>query len=123
MAKTIVMIHGANEGGWVFDQFKAVFEELDWTCHAPDLVGHGLDADKKGTALIGIGMADYLSELEAFLETVGPQPVLLGHSMGAVLAQQLAAPGDWPARSFWSVLRRMPAFCPRPTARSSWRRI
>ncbi len=93
MAKTIVMIHGANEGGWVFDQFKAVFEELDWTCHAPDLVGHGLDADKKGTALIGVGMADYLSELEAFLETVGPQPVLLGHSMGAVLAQQLAAKG------------------------------
>ena len=44
MAKTIVTIHGANEGGWVFDQFKAVFEELGWTCHAPDLIGHGLDA-------------------------------------------------------------------------------
>jgi hypothetical protein len=24
----IVMIHGANEGGWVFDQFKAALEEL-----------------------------------------------------------------------------------------------
>jgi non-heme chloroperoxidase len=93
MAKTIVMIHGANEGGWVFDQFKAVFEELGWTCHAPDLIGHGLDADKKGTALIGVGMADYLAELEAFLKTVGHKSVLLGHSMGAVLAQQLAAKG------------------------------
>ena len=27
MAKDIVMIHGANEGGWVFDQFKATFED------------------------------------------------------------------------------------------------
>jgi hypothetical protein len=26
MAKDIVMIHGANEDGWVFDQFKATFE-------------------------------------------------------------------------------------------------
>jgi non-heme chloroperoxidase len=93
MAKEIVMIHGANEGGWCFDRFKAVFEELDWTCHAPDLIGHGLNADKTGTALIGVGMADYRAELETFLKTVGPQPVLLGHSMGAVLAQQLAARG------------------------------
>jgi len=37
MAKDIVMIHGANEGGWVFDQFKTAFEELGWTYHAPDL--------------------------------------------------------------------------------------
>src|SRR5262245_30300736 len=61
MAKDIVMIHGANEGGWVFDQFKTAFEELGWTCHAPDLTG-GLSADKKGAALVGVGLADYLNE-------------------------------------------------------------
>ena len=38
-------------------------------------------------------MTDYLNELEAFLKTVTPQPVLLGHSMGGVLALQLAANG------------------------------
>jgi pimeloyl-ACP methyl ester carboxylesterase len=91
IAKKIVMIHGANEGGWCFDQFKAEFEELGWTCHAPDLIGHGVNADKKGSVLFGVGIADYLNELEDFLKTVAPQPVLLGHSMGAVLAQQLAA--------------------------------
>ena len=93
MAKDIVMIHGANEGGWVFGQFKTAFEELGWTCHAPDLTGHGLSADKKGAALVGVSLADYLNELEAFLKTVAPQPALLGHSMGGVLAQQLAAKG------------------------------
>jgi pimeloyl-ACP methyl ester carboxylesterase len=46
MAKDIVMIHGANEGGWCFDQFKAVFAGFGWTCPAPDLIGHGLNADK-----------------------------------------------------------------------------
>jgi non-heme chloroperoxidase len=89
MAKDIVMIHGANEGGWVFDQFKTAFEELGWTCHAPDLTGRGSES----AALVGVGMADYLNELEAFLKTVAPQPALLGHSMGGVLAQQLAAKG------------------------------
>jgi pimeloyl-ACP methyl ester carboxylesterase len=93
MAKDIVMIHGANEGAWCFDQFKAVFEGLGWTCHAPDLIGHGAKAVDGGKNLIGVGMADYRAELEAFLTTVPPRPVLLGHSMGAVLAQQLAAHG------------------------------
>ena len=39
--KEIVMLHGASEGGWCFDPFRAVFEGLGWTCHTPDLIGHG----------------------------------------------------------------------------------
>jgi pimeloyl-ACP methyl ester carboxylesterase len=93
MAKHIVMIHGANEGGWCFDKFKTVFEGLGWTCHAPDLMGHGTRAEDAAKTLVGVGMADYRAELEALLNTLPPRPVLLGHSMGAVLAQQLAARG------------------------------
>jgi pimeloyl-ACP methyl ester carboxylesterase len=93
MTKDIVMLHGANEGAWCFDKFKAVFEGLGWTCHAPDLIGHGTKAANAGKTLVGIGMADYRAELEAFLQTVPTQPVLLGHSMGAVLAQLPATSG------------------------------
>jgi pimeloyl-ACP methyl ester carboxylesterase len=93
MTKDIVMIHGANEGAWCFDKFRAVFEGLGWNCHAPDLIGHGTRATDGGNTLVGVGMADYRAELEAFLKTVPPRPVLLGHSMGGVLAQQLAAKG------------------------------
>ncbi|MEX1060088.1 MAG: alpha/beta fold hydrolase, partial [Methyloceanibacter sp.] len=93
MAKDIVMLHGANEGGWCFDRFKAVLEGLGFTCHTPDLIGHGTKAADAAKTLVGIGMADYRAELEAFLKTVPPRPVLLGHSMGGVLAQRLAASG------------------------------
>jgi non-heme chloroperoxidase len=93
MAKDIVMIHGANEGGWCFDTFKTVFEGLGWTCHTPDLIGHGTKGADAAKTLVGVGMADYRAELGAFLKTLPPKPVLLGHSMGGVLAQQLAAEG------------------------------
>jgi pimeloyl-ACP methyl ester carboxylesterase len=93
MARDIVMIHGANEGGWCFDKFGGVFQSLGWTCHAPDLIGHGTKAADAAKTLIGVGMADYRAELEAFLRTLPPKPVILGHSMGGVLAQQLAAQG------------------------------
>jgi pimeloyl-ACP methyl ester carboxylesterase len=93
MSRDIVLVHGANEGAWCFDRFRTVFEEAGFVCHAPDLIGHGTKAANADKTLVGVGMQDYLAELETFLETVPPKPVLLGHSMGAILAQQLAARG------------------------------
>ncbi|MGZ5862673.1 MAG: alpha/beta hydrolase [Methyloceanibacter sp.] len=91
--KEIVMLHGASEGGWCFDPFRTVFEGLGWTCHTPDLIGHGEDAVDADRRLVGVGMAQYLSQMRDFLQTFASPPVLLGHSLGAVLAQQLAASG------------------------------
>jgi pimeloyl-ACP methyl ester carboxylesterase len=93
ITKEIVMVHGASEGGWVFDPFRAVFEDRGWTCHAPDLVGHGQDAKDAADRLKGVGMAAYLGQMRNFLRGFAQPPVLLGHSMGAVIVQQLAAAG------------------------------
>jgi pimeloyl-ACP methyl ester carboxylesterase len=93
MAKDIVMVHGANEGGWCFAKFKGVFEGLGFTCHAPDLIGHGGDATAAKTRLVGVGMGDYLAQLRTLLKNFDAPPVLLGHSMGGILVQQLAAEG------------------------------
>ena len=58
MIKDIVMLHGANEGGWCFDQFRKVFEGLGWTVYTPDLIGHGTKAADAATKLVGVGMGD-----------------------------------------------------------------
>lgn len=93
MSREIVMLHGANCGGWCFDRFRPVFEEAGWTCHAPDLFGHGDDMIAARTRLVGIGLADYRKQMETYLRSFATPPVLLGHSMGAVIAQQLASAG------------------------------
>jgi non-heme chloroperoxidase len=93
MGKDIVMLHGASAGGWCFDKFRDVFEGEGWTVHTPDLIGHGKDKDGADQKLVGVGLAEYRAEFAAALSALPPQPVILGHSMGAVLAQQLAASG------------------------------
>lgn len=93
MGKTIVMVHGANCGGWCFDEFRKVFATRGFTCHAPDLIGHGADKETGRGTLASVGMADYRAQMTAFVEALPEKPILLGHSMGAVIAQQLAADG------------------------------
>lgn len=93
MTKTIVMVHGVNCGGWCFEPFRSVFEARGYVCHTPDLIGHGADKADGIAKLTGVGIADYSAQMTDFVDTLPEKPVLLGHSMGAVIAQQLAAQG------------------------------
>lgn len=90
--KHIVMVHGAFAGAWCFDRFRPVFEHDGWICEAIDLPGHS-GAHDDAARLSLLRMRDYLAALEERLRSFDEAPVLLGHSMGAVLAQQLAARG------------------------------
>lgn len=93
MTKTVVMIHGANCGGWCFEKFVPVFEARGFACHRPDLIGHGADKADAMTVLARVGMADYRAQMRDYVTALPERPILLGHSMGAVIAQQLAAEG------------------------------
>jgi pimeloyl-ACP methyl ester carboxylesterase len=93
MSRDIVMLHGANAGGWCFETFRPVFEARGFACHAPDLIGHGKDKGQAKTLLKDVGMADYIEQMARFVTSLPAPPMLLGHSMGAVVAQALAARG------------------------------
>jgi pimeloyl-ACP methyl ester carboxylesterase len=90
--KHILMVHGAFAGAWCFDLFRPVFERNGWTCDAIDLPGHS-GAPDDAARLAGLGLSDFRVALEQRLRFFETPPVLLGHSMGAVLAQQLATQG------------------------------
>ena len=81
---TVVMIHGAFCGGWVFEGFRAPFEAAGWRVLAPDLPGHA------GGSVAGLSMSDYARAVERVCTDLPERPVLLGHSMGGLVAQMAA---------------------------------
>ncbi len=94
MNKTIVMIHGAFAGGWCFENFADTFEERGWSCHRPNLRFHGSGpVAQPDPGLVHTGIEDYTSDMVAAIDALGEKPVLLGHSMGGIIAQKLAAKG------------------------------
>lgn len=82
---TVVMTHGAFCGGWAFEAFRTPFEARGWTVHAPDLPGHG-----DGARIAGQSMRDYAASLIAFCAGLPERPILVGHSMGGLVAQMAA---------------------------------
>jgi len=88
----LVMIHGAFCGPWAFDAFRKPFEAAGFKVHAPVLRHH--DAGRNPPPALGhVSLLDYASDLEALIGELDETPVLLGHSMGGLLAQMLAARG------------------------------
>ena len=85
---TIVMVHGAFCGGWAFDRFRAPFEAAGHQVITPDLRGHTPGA--RSASVIGVSMADYAADIAAICAELPEPPVLLGHSMGGLVAQLAA---------------------------------
>ncbi|MBS0334261.1 MAG: alpha/beta fold hydrolase [Proteobacteria bacterium] len=81
---SIVMAHGAFCGGWAFDTFRTPFEDAGFEVLAPDLRGHrpGDPPD----AVVGVSMSDYAADVAAVCARLAEPPVLLGHSMGGLVA-------------------------------------
>ncbi len=83
------MIHGAFCGPWSLDGLKEKFEAAGYHVTAPALRFH--DLTPAPTALATTGLADYAADLEEEIAALKAPPILVGHSMGGLLAQMLAA--------------------------------
>jgi non-heme chloroperoxidase len=88
----IVMIHGAFCGPWAFEDFRKPFEEAGFAVHAPVLRHH--DRGQQPPSALGkVSLVDYATDLEGVIAGLKETPILIGHSMGGLLAQMLAARG------------------------------
>jgi pimeloyl-ACP methyl ester carboxylesterase len=86
---TIIMVHGAFCGGWTFEAFRRPFEAAGHTVLAPDLRGHA--AGSRSEAVIGLSIGDYAAQIAELIAAQPTPPVLLGHSLGGLVAQIAAA--------------------------------
>ncbi|NOZ78328.1 MAG: alpha/beta hydrolase [Acidobacteria bacterium] len=95
MAKTIVMIHGMFSASWVWERYVPFFEDAGWRCIAPTLRYHDIEPGSAPPGeLATTSVRDYVSDLEKLIRGLDEAPVLMGHSMGGLLAQMLAARGS-----------------------------
>jgi len=86
----VVMIHGAFCGAWAFEHWAALFEARGYAVHLPNLRHH--DHGRHPPPELGTtSLTDYADDLEKLLKKIGEPAFLIGHSMGGLLAQMLAA--------------------------------
>ena len=127
MNQTIIMIHGMWGSGWYWENYKKYFEAKGYKCIVPTLRYHNVNPKSSPPQELGTtSILDYASDLEKLIKDTGGQPIIIGHSMGGLIAQILASRGLASAavllapasprgilalqpsviRSFWSVLFR-----------------
>ena len=80
------MVHGAFCGGWIWEDFRRPFEAAGHPVLTPDLPGHAAGADPAGRS-----MSDYADHIAAVCAACEAPPVLIGHSLGGLVAQLVVA--------------------------------
>ena len=86
-AAALVMIHGYTGGRWYYENEVNTFS-AQWRCIAPDLVGHG-ESDKPLDR--DYCVERYARDVSDIADALGLESfVLIGHSMGGMVAQRFA---------------------------------
>jgi len=96
MSETIVLIHGLWMTPSSWDGWKERYESQGHTVHAPAWPGleggvEELNADP--SPLAKIGMADVIDHMDAFVQGLDTDPIIMGHSMGGAVTQVLVNRG------------------------------
>ena len=129
MTKTLLMIHGVGCGGDVWDRMKRDFKMAGWTCEAPTLFPELRTVEDPPAGLADLTLTDYVEAMSKTARSLadrdGDKPVIIGHSMGGLIAQKLTEAGLAKAgifltpaqpegctvtdlrvmRTFWSILK------------------
>ncbi|SEH43745.1 alpha/beta hydrolase [Magnetospirillum fulvum] len=87
----ILFVHGSYCGAWVWaETFLPYFARAGFAAYAVSLRGHG---DSEGD-LAFASLSDYVEDVRAAIAHLGGHCILVGHSMGGIVAQHCFGDGD-----------------------------
>jgi pimeloyl-ACP methyl ester carboxylesterase len=107
VAKDVVLVHGTWGRGEHLHEARAEFESRGYVVHTPTLRHHELSLVDGAPKVAGLSLTDYADDLVALCESLPEPPILLGHSMGGLIVQLVAAR---------TRLAGLIAVCPAPAA-------
>ncbi len=90
-----ILIHGAWQGRWVWQDFARLLEEAGFTAHAIDLPGNGAD----DTPLADVSLDLYLAHIGALIEQLEGDILIVAHSGGGVVGTALGERYPQPIKS------------------------
>ncbi len=113
----LLLVHGMHGGSWYLHSYLEAAAAAGWDAWAVNLRGHW--GSRPVPDLGRVSVLDYVKDVRDCLDVLGPA-VVLGHSMGGLVAQKIAEEGAARAAIFltsaaprgllvlsWPVLRRM----------------
>lgn len=95
----LLFVHGAYVGAWCWaEHFLGWFGAQGFPAFAVSLRGHGKSSGRE--RLHAFGLDDYAEDLASAIAALPRPPVLVGHSMGAMVVQKYLERGSAPAAAF-----------------------
>jgi non-heme chloroperoxidase len=83
----LLFVHGAYAGAWCWaEHFMPYFAQAGLRCFALSLRGHGASGGRDRLSWHSI--ANYVDDVAEVIQTIGTAPVVIGHSMGGLVAQK-----------------------------------
>lgn len=82
----LLFVHGAWHGAWCWKNFLDYFAARGYNAYALSLRGHGKSAGR--SRLRWARIADYVADVAQVAGTLPAPPVVIGHSMGGLVAQK-----------------------------------
>jgi pimeloyl-ACP methyl ester carboxylesterase len=87
---TIVFLHGAYQGGWVYEDWQAYFALAGWRTIALSLRNHPGSYVLEDHQFLALQLDDYIDDVLKIADWLDRPFVLVAHSMGGVVGQKAA---------------------------------
>ncbi len=85
--RPLVFVHGELGGSWLWEGYLGYFAHRGWEGHAINLRAHYWSDT---TEVSGIDFDSYVFDVIAAFDHIPPNPVLVGHGMGGLIAMRAA---------------------------------
>ena len=90
---TLLFVHGAHCGSWVWERLIPQFVDDGWPCVALDFRGHYLSERIPDAELAALSIHDYVDDLDAVAHSIAGNVVVVAHSIGGLVALKHAEIG------------------------------